>query len=526
MLVMATLNWMGKDKVVNHHREVPFRVLNRIPENSVLDSHGSDCGNMIIHGDNLEALKALLPQYEGRIDVIYIDPPYNTGNENWIYNDNVNDPRIKKWIGEVVGPEGQDFSRHDKWLCMMYPRLQLLRKLLAPTGVIFISIDDNEHANLKLICDEIFGTSNHFGTICWKSRTKPSNVGSAKVKPQRDAEYVVCYSKTLDPNFEQVLSGNKRTYPHRDKDGSYRLQTILKSNRGESARETMRFSLNGYTPPPSKRWQAGEDKIKELWQNNRITFQTGEPMLKYYEHEENAENSPFWCFVSSTYSSTAENGKKTLNSILGIDHGFDTVKPVELIDYLLAHSCKKNDSIILDSFAGSGTTAQAVLEANKKDAGNRKFILVELSDYTDSITAERVRRVIRGYGKGKNTVEGLDSGFSYYELGVPFFLDDNSLNPQAPLEKLKEYIWYTETKVPYEKPRSEHPYYLGEHLGTVYYFMYKQDTITTLSSSTLSTLPIRGESTVIYADRCVISSELLNELKITFKQIPRKIARF
>ena len=154
---MPTLNWMGKEKVVNHHRDVPYRILERIPEKGVLDSRGSDCGNMIIHGDNLEALKSLLPEYEGKVDCIYIDPPYNTGNEGWVYNDNVNDPRIKKWLGQVVGKEGEDFSRHDKWLCMMYPRLQLLRKLLAPTGAIFISIDDVEavsytHLTLTTIC--------------------------------------------------------------------------------------------------------------------------------------------------------------------------------------------------------------------------------------------------------------------------------------------------------------------------------------------------------------------------------------
>ncbi|WP_302011188.1 hypothetical protein [Collinsella tanakaei] len=122
---MPTLNWMGKEKVVNHHRDVPYRVLERVPEKGVLDSHGSDCGNMVIHGDNLEALKALLPEYEGKVDCVYIDPPYNTGNEGWVYNDNVNDPRIRKWLNQAVGKEGEDFCRHDKWLCMMYPRLQL-----------------------------------------------------------------------------------------------------------------------------------------------------------------------------------------------------------------------------------------------------------------------------------------------------------------------------------------------------------------------------------------------------------------
>jgi adenine-specific DNA-methyltransferase len=151
---MPTLNWIGKDKVINHHQSVPFRVLAHCYAFGTPES-----GNRIIRGDNLDALKALLPQYEGRIKCIYIDPPYNTGNEGWVYNDNVNDPGIRKWLGEVVGKEGEDLSRHDKWLCMMYPRLVLLQRLLAADGAIFISIDDTECLSLKYACDEIFGSN-------------------------------------------------------------------------------------------------------------------------------------------------------------------------------------------------------------------------------------------------------------------------------------------------------------------------------------------------------------------------------
>ena len=279
---MPMLKWAGKEKVVNHHNDVPFRVLER--KWAFGDGVSTNGENMVIHGDNLAALKALLPQYEGRVKCIYIDPPYNTGNEGWVYNDNVNDPQIKKWLGEVVGKEGEDFSRHDKWLCMMYPRLRLLQKLLSNDGVIFISIDDNEFANLRLVCDEIFGSQNFVATLTWKSRAKPSNTGKAKYKPQNDAEFVLCYKGKGEANFLCVTSGKPRSYPHEDKDGRYRLQTILKSNRGENKRETMTFSLAGYTPPPTKRWQAGEEKIKELYAKNRITFETGEPMLKYYEY--------------------------------------------------------------------------------------------------------------------------------------------------------------------------------------------------------------------------------------------------
>ena len=164
---MPTLHWIGKEKVINHHRDVPFKVLEHKYgfDNGIQSENPTNSGNLIIHGDNLEALKALLPKYEGKVDCICIDPPYNTGNENWIYNDNVNHPKIKKWLGEVVGKEGEDLSRHDKWLCMMYPRLKLLHQLLSKNGVIFISIDDNEQANLKLICDEIFGPNNFIRTI-------------------------------------------------------------------------------------------------------------------------------------------------------------------------------------------------------------------------------------------------------------------------------------------------------------------------------------------------------------------------
>lgn len=172
---MPTLEWIGKDKVINHHQDVPYRVLERQYSYDEQGQHAEDNGseNMIIHGDNLEALKSLLPRYEGKVKCIYIDPPYNTGNEGWVYNDNVNDPKIRKWLGEVVGKEGEDLSRHDKWLCMMYPRLKLLHKLLADNGVIFISIDDNEIKYLRLILDEIFGPNCFVHEIIWKNKYGP-----------------------------------------------------------------------------------------------------------------------------------------------------------------------------------------------------------------------------------------------------------------------------------------------------------------------------------------------------------------
>lgn len=537
---MPMLKWAGKEKVVNHHNDVPFRVLER--KWAFGDGASTNGENMVIHGDNLAALKALLPQYEGKVKCIYIDPPYNTGNEGWVYNDNVNDPQIKKWLGEVVGKEGEDFSRHDKWLCMMYPRLRLLQKLLSNDGVIFISIDDNEFANLRLVCDEIFGSQNFVATLTWKSRAKPSNTGKAKYKPQNDAEFVLCYKGKGEANFLCVTSGKPRSYPHEDKDGRYRLQTILKSNRGENKRETMTFSLAGYTPPPTKRWQAGEEKIKELYAKNRITFETGEPMLKYYEHEEKEEVAPFWCHIPREVSGTAEGGKMVLNQLLGNMHGFDTVKPLELIEYLLKHVLP-NDALVLDSFAGSGTTAHAVLKMNKEDGGNRKFILIEMMDYADTVTAERVKRVISGYGEGNKAVEGTGGGFGYYELGDPLMIGEN-LNEALPLEKIREYVWYMETRSSLtgltgltglagkDNPdnhvnpvKTNDPYLLGVVGGTAYYFCYEKGSTVKLNRALLRKLKTKAERYVIYADICLLDDSELEKYNITFKKIPRDIAR-
>lgn len=205
---MPTLHWIGKDKVINHHMDVPFKVLEHTYgfDNGTHTEQETSSGNKIIHGDNLEALKALLPEYEGRIKCIYIDPPYNTGNEGWKYNDSVNDPKIRKWLGEAVGKEGDDLTRHDKWLCMMYPRVKLLHKLLSNDGLIFISIDDNEYQNLKYICDEIFGRGNFITNFTW--RTDGNFDNQAKIKINH--EYILCYSKNselfehpkvVDPNI-------------------------------------------------------------------------------------------------------------------------------------------------------------------------------------------------------------------------------------------------------------------------------------------------------------------------------------
>lgn len=519
---MPTLEWIGKDKVINHHQEVPFRILDK---KYTYNAESSE--NMIIHGDNLLALKSLLPQYEGRVDCIYIDPPYNTGEEKWIYNDNVNDPKIKKWLGEVVGAEGDDLSRHDKWLCMMYPRLKLLQKLLSNEGFIFISIQYNdEAANLRLICNEIFGVNNFVGELTWESTTQPINSGSARYNLQQKVEPILLYAKNKPTASRFILKeiNNGLKYPHDGIWGKCRLEIIEKSDAGGYSRPTMKFPILGQLPREGKRWQIGEETARELERLQKIEVVDGVVKRAVYPEDELDKQSfePFWSHLPAKEAGTAQLGKAILNDIMGKPIGFDTVKPIELIKILLNHF--KDDILVLDSFAGSGTTAHAVLDLNKK-GGNRKFILVEMMDYADTITAERVKRVIDGYGEGNKAFEGLGGDFSYYELGAPLFKEDKNLNEEVGEEEIRKYVYYMETKKPIETNSTDNRYYMGKNNDTAYYFYYEKDKPTTLNREFLATVKTEATSYVIYADICALSKEMLSANGIVFKKIPRDIKR-
>lgn len=523
---MPTLNWIGKDAVVNHHHDVRFRTLDK--KYTFGDTETS--GNMIIHGDNLEALKALLPQYEGNIKCIYIDPPYNTGNENWVYNDNVNSPKIKKWLGQVVGKEAEDLTRHDKWLCMMYPRLRLLQKLLSNDGVIFISIDDNEQANLKLICDEIFGAGNFVNNIIWEK----------KYSPQNDAKY---FSDNHD--FILVYAKNKNLWKPgllpRTNEMNSRYKNIDNDPRGpwkpsdcsvKTYNSTYDFPIitpNGRTvnPPQGRCWRFSKETYEQLLSENRIWFGSSGnnvPSIKRFlsEVKQGTTSMTIWKYTEVGHNQDAKQQIKDI--FYDVKFPFDTPKPYMLIEKILHLATDKN-SIILDSFAGSGTTAHAVLNMNKQDGGNRRFILVEMEDYAESITAERVRRVINGYGNGENAVEGTGGSFSYYELGEQLFNDDGNLNESVGVEKIRQYIWYSETRTPYHCSSNKSQYLLGNYNGTAYYFYYDPEQITTLSHDTLNIIVEKAETYVVYADQCVIDKEWLSVHNIIFKKIPRDINR-
>ena len=574
---MPILNWLGKDKVINHHQQVPYRVLE--PQYTYGQA---DSGNMIIHGDNLDALKALLPRYEGKVKCIYIDPPYNTGNEGWVYNDNVNDPKIKKWLGEVVGKEGEDLSRHDKWLCMMYPRLRLLQRLLADDGAIFISIDDNEQAHLKLICDEIFGASNYVASIAWRRSYAPRSDSKGI---SREVESIVVYSKNPGwsphrlPRTEQMDSKYKRI------DGDARLWRTDNASAPSASTHTgmvyaIQHPLTGeYVYPPTGRcWGYGQDQMLAIMQEwakyelrplddynkrQRIcgastsgvpesinAILLARPFDEIKDETWTRYNSGSWPQLYFTSGGKGGIARKTylddkggrvvtnlwdysdvghtdgasreIKSIFDGDVPFDTPKPSSLIERILRISTSPSD-IILDSFAGSGTTAHAVLNMNKADGGNRKFILVEMEDYADSITAERVKRVINGYGEGKNATEGTGSGFAFYELGERLLLEDGNLNESLDTEKIREYVWYTETRTDYAP--QEEQYLLGVRANTAYYFYYEKQHVTVLDHSFLTGVKTKAGSYLIYADINALSAEEMDAANIRFKKIPRDITR-
>ena len=522
---MPTLEWIGKDKVINHHQKVPYKVLE---EQYTYNAEKSD--NMIIRGDNLEALKALLPKYEGRIKCIYIDPPYNTGNEGWVYNDNVNDPKIKKWLGEVVGKEGEDLSRHDKWLCMMYPRLKLLQKLLSNDGAIFISIGDDEFSSLKIICNEIFGNKNFVDTIIWQKIYTVKN--SARYFSGMH-DYILIYAKNKDQYKRNLLPRTQKaddnySNPDNDPRGPWTTNAVQARNfYAQGQYEILSPNGKSFSPPSGTYWRVSEKHFHELDADGRIWWGqdgTSVPRIKKYlsEAKNGVVPTTLWSYKEAGQNADA---KQEIRSLFCDSEGvFPTPKPTKLIERILQISTDSN-AIVLDSFAGSGTTAHAVLNMNKSDGGNRKFVLVEMMDYADSITAERVKRVINGYGDGKKTVEGTGGDFTFYDLGQALLLPDGNLNEAVDTDKIREYIWYTETKTPFIPIISDNPYYLGKHNDTSYYFYYEKDRLTTLNYEWLSTLAEKTESYLIYADLCTIPDDELKKYNITFKKIPRDIAK-
>ena len=454
---MPTLDFKGKQLVYAHHLSVPARTLEPDARKSLplKGSKPSLDDNLIIHGDNLHALKALMPRYAGRVNCIYIDPPYNTGNEGWIYNDNVNSPMMQEWLKDKGPVDGEDLERHDKWLCMMWPRLHLLRELLAEDGVIFISIDDNEQHRLRMVMDEIFGGENFVATVIWQKIFSPKN--SAKHFSE-DHDFILVYARNLaqwNPNVlersESAISRYKN--PDNDPRGVWSSSDLTARNYySHGTYEVTSPSGAKFKPSVGNYFRVSPEKFVELEKDGRIWWGSdgsNMPRLKRYLSDVKKGVVPQTLWLHTDVGHT-QDAKKELVSILHFEKSedvFNTVKPTSLVERILQIATEAN-SVILDSFAGSGTTAHAVLALNKKDGGNRKFILVECEDYADKITAERVRRVIKGVPKAKDETlkNGLGGNFTYCTLGEEISPEKMLTGENLPdYETLARHLVYTAT---------------------------------------------------------------------------------
>ncbi len=532
---MPTLNWIGKDAVVNHHHQVPFHLLKDVPELSCGDP-GS--GNLIVQGDNLVALKALLPYYAGQVKCIYIDPPYNTGNEGWVYNDNVNSPIIREWLGKVVGKEGETLDRHDRWLCMMYPRLALLRQFLREDGAIFVSLDDNETQALRYMMDEIFGEYNFVTTIVWEKNYAPK--ASAKYLSENH-DYIVLYAKNkalwqrnLIPRSEKQDRAYKN--PDNDPRGPWRPNNLAARNA---------YSLGIYSitcpsgrvipgPPKGSYWRVSKEKFEQLDRDGRIWWgragnNVPAPKIFLNEVKQGVVPMTIWTYEEAGHTQDAK--KELLEVLPQASDVFMTPKPPRLATRILQLASKPDD-LILDSFAGSGTTGQAVLSLNYQDGGKRRFILVEMEPkITCEITAERVRRVAEGYKNAKGErIEGIGGGFRYCELGEPLFDQSGKIRESVTFAELARHVYFTETGEPLPRERVSKSPFLGECRGVGIYLLYngilddksaKGGNV--LTRAVLAKLPTFDGQKVIYCAGCLLGKDRLQAERILIRQTPYEI---
>ena len=564
---MPTLDFKGKQFIYGHHLTVPCRTLQIDADKSLTGKNDPSLNdNLILHGDNLHALKALLPKYAGRIRCIYIDPPYNTGNENWVYNDNVNSPMMQTWLEEHSPIGVEDLERHDKWLCMMWPRLHLLRELLAENGVIFISIDENEVHHLRLLLNEIFGEANFIACLPTVMNLKGNNdeFGFAGTH-----EYTFAWAKNRE--FAQIgefaLEDEELASWLEDDYGYYKKGANLKStgvnaprisrpnlyypifvNAKNELATTENPKMGNYeeilpiTDGKEMSWRWSKKKVSaEL--HNIIVEKTGSGINLYKKQRPSLGDlptkKPKSLFYKPEYSSG--NGTAVLKHIFD-SKVFNNPKPIQLLKDLIGLSTKQDD-IILDSFAGSGTAAHAVLALNKEDGGNRKFILIECEEYADTITAERVRRVINGVENAKDEAlrNGLGGAFTYCTLGEPIDEEGMLTGETLPTyEALANYIAYTATgrggvttSLPYIAKRKD--YGFGETKHICFYLIY-EPSLDFLESNASAldgaraeqiakTCKEKGKKAYVYAPQKFISQKELTEMGITFCQLPYNIHR-
>ena len=530
---MPRLSFKGKVFVENHHLAVPFHEL--VPVRSKgLSEKASLRDNLIVHGDNLAALKSLLPTYHGKVKCVYIDPPYNTGKEGWAYNDKVNSPLMRDWLGRVV--DRDDLTRHDKWCCMMLPRLKLLRELLREDGAIFVSIDDNEVHHLRALMDEVFGEENFVATVIWEKVYSPKS--SAKYFSENH-DFVVAYAKRKEMFTRNLLPRTSEAdaryrNPDNDPRGPWKPSDLSARNPYSKGVYSIACPsgrlISG--PPAGNYWRYSEDKFWELDRDNRIWWGSDGnqvPAIKRFLAEVQGGLVPetIWTYKEVNHT---QGAKKTLLQILPERLPDFTSKPFELIARILQVATDP-DSIVLDSFAGSGTTGHAVLAQNAADGGSRRFILVECEDYADSLTAERVRRVIEGIPDSNDDAlkAGLGGTFSYFELGRPMrqesLLDGSNL---PPWEKLASYVFFTATGQEFDPAETDRETGFVGRTGSHDVFLIYEPDMEKLKSLALSlpvarALPAGSRRKLVFAPTKYLDPEFLHQYRIDFQQLPFQI---
>ncbi len=536
---MPTLNWIGKEAVVNHHRQVPFHLLKDVPD---LACGEPGEGNLIVQGDNLVALKALLPYYAGQVKCIYIDPPYNTGNEGWVYNDNVNSPLMREWLGKVVGKEGETLDRHDRWLCMMYPRLALLRQFLREDGAIFISLDDNEIHALRHAMDEIFGANNFITTVLWQKVYSPKN--SARHFSE-DHDYIVVYAKHADvwkPNLIPRSEEQDSAYKNRDNDprGAWKTSDLSARNFYSQGTYEIHCPSGRVIPHPPKGmyWRVSKEKFAELDRDKRIWWgKTGNsiPQLKRFlrEVKQGVVPQTMWFYNEVGHTQDAKKELLQLIDFPDSESVFVTPKPTRLIERVIQIATSPGD-LVLDSFAGSGTTGHAVLKLNQAalDQEPRRFILVEIEGkIAREVATERVRRAVSGYATTNgDKIEGLGGGFRYCELGESLFDESGKIRETVSFADLARHVYFTETGEPLPRGRVTKSPFLGECRGVGVYLLYNgilndktANGGNVLTRSVLAQLPKFDGQKVIYCAGCLLGKDRLQAERILIRQTPYEI---
>lgn len=556
---MPTLHFKGKTFVQNHHLAVKYHQLVPKKEFSLTDKVSLH-DNLIIQGDNLKALKALLPTYAGKVKCIYIDVPYNTGNENWVYNDNVNSPMIQEWLGKAVDIE--DLTRHDKWLCMMMPRLKLLRELLSEDGVIFISCDDNELANLRVLLNEIFGENNFYSQVIVRANSR----GQTYNQIAKTHEYLIVYTKNPETElFELEKDSESNDLNLNDEIGAFNVRELRNRNPkfGKHNRPNLFYPI--YVNPKSSDkdgfclvslteskefsemvepfnsqmkescWRWGKDKVTKnvsakTTTSNLVAKKKNDGSYGIYEKYRKTTFKPKSIWDDNSFLN--ETGTIELRE-LGLENQFDFPKPKSLVKQCIALATSEGD-IVLDSFAGSGTTAQAVLELNEESGIERNFILVEMENYANELTAERTRRVIKGVKTAKSELlkKGTGGSFSYFELGDTIEMESLLRGKNLPsFTEFARYLFYTATGEEFnEKAINEKTGFIGESKNYEAYLFYKAD-IDWLKKNALTLelckgLPkFKNKQRLIFAPAKYVDDHTLLDYRIDFCQLPYEIYR-